>query len=170
MIISLIVAAAESNAIGKNNDLLWHLPNDMKFFKNTTWAMPVIMGRKTYESFGSEPLPGRYNIVVSRQQLTIPEGKNAEHVYSTDEALAKAKEKDCKEVFIAGGQQIYQAFLPKADKIYITRVHAVLDGDVFFPVFDENQWDKIYQLDFPADEKHAYAYSFQTWVRKNSLP
>ena len=140
MIISLIVAAAENNAIGKNNDLLWHLPNDMKFFKNTTWAMPVIMGRKTYESFGSEPLPGRYNIVVSRQQLTIPEAKNAEHVYSTDEALAKAKEKDCKEVFIAGGQQIYQAFLPKADKIYITRVHAVLNGDVFFPVFAENQW------------------------------
>lgn len=165
MTISLIVAAAENNAIGKNNDLLWHLPNDMKFFKNTTWAMPVIMGRKTYESFDSEPLPGRYNIVVSRQ-LAIPDGKNAEHVYSTEEALTKAKEKDCKEVFIAGGQQIYQAFLPIADKIYITRVHAVLDGDVYFPAFDETQWEKVYQLDFPADEKHAFAYSFQTWVRK----
>ena len=80
-------------------------------------------------------------------------------------SLLKAKEKDCREVFIAGGQQIYNAYLPVAAKIYITRVHAVLDGDAFFPAIDEKAWKKVYELDFPADEKHAYAYSFQTWVR-----
>lgn len=167
MIISLIVAAADNNAIGKNNKLLWSLPNDMKFFKNTTWGMPVIMGRKTYLSMSGEPLPGRYNIVVSRQ---LDHGINRDDVWvvaSTDEALKKAESTDCKEVFIAGGGQIYDAYLPIADKIYITRVHANLEGDAFFPAFDETEWEKIYQLDFTPDTKHAYAYSFQTWVRKN---
>lgn len=166
MIVSLIVAAAENNAIGKNNQLLWHLPNDLKFFKNTTWGMPVIMGRKTYLSMAGEPLPGRYNIVISRQH---DHGINREDVWvvgSVEEALAKAKSTDCKEVFVAGGGQIYDAYLPIADKIYITRVHAVLDGDAFFPLFSENEWEKTYELDFPADDKHAYAYSFQTWTRK----
>lgn len=167
MIISLIVAAAENNAIGKNNKLLWHLPNDMKFFKNTTWGMPVIMGRKTYLSLSGEPLPGRYNIVVSRQQDHGIDREDVWVVSSTEEALKKAEETDCKEVFIAGGGQIYDAYLPIADKIYITRVHAQLEGDAFFPAFDENEWEKTYQLDFAVDSKHAYAYAFQTWVRKN---
>lgn len=167
MIISLIVAAAENNAIGKDNKLLWHLPNDMKFFKNTTWGMPVIMGRKTYLSLSGEPLPGRYNIVVSRQQDHGIDRDDVWVVSSTDEALKKAEETDCKEVFIAGGGQIYDAYLPIADKIYITRVHAQPEGDAFFPAFDENEWEKTYELDFATDNKHAYAYSFQTWVRKN---
>ncbi len=166
MIISLIVAASENNAIGKDNKLLWHLPNDMKFFKNTTWAMPVIMGRNTFESLAGEPLPGRYNIVITRKQLTLPEGLHAELAFNPEDALEKAKAKDCKEVFIAGGQQVYQAYMPLADKIYMTRVHTELDGDVFFPAIDEAGWEKVYQLDFSADAKHAYAYSFQTWVRK----
>ncbi|MGN6491449.1 MAG: dihydrofolate reductase [Agriterribacter sp.] len=166
MIISLIVAAAENNAIGKDNQLLWHLPNDLKFFKNTTWGMPVIMGRKTYLSMAGEPLPGRYNIVVSRQQVSGIERENVWVVNSVEEAIQKAKSTDCKEVFVAGGGQIYDACLPLADKIYITRVHAVLDGDAFFPAFDENKWEKVYQLDFAADDKHAYAYSFQTWIKK----
>ncbi|MBX3252797.1 MAG: dihydrofolate reductase [Chitinophagaceae bacterium] len=166
MIISLIVAAAENNAIGKDNQMLWHLPNDFKFFKNTTWGMPVIMGRKTFLAMSGEPLPGRYNIVISRQQDHGIHRHDVWVVGSIEEALKKAESTDCKEVFIAGGGQIYDAYLPMADKIYITRVQAVLDGDAFFPEFDENQWDKVYQLDFPADDKHAYAYSFQTWVRK----
>ncbi|MBS1750471.1 MAG: dihydrofolate reductase [Bacteroidetes bacterium] len=165
MNISLIVAASENNAIGKNNELLWRLPNDMKFFKNTTWAMPVIMGRKTFDSLAGEPLPGRYNIVVTRNHIDLAGCLNAELSFSPEEALLKAKEKDCKEVFIAGGQQIYNAFLPVATKIYITRVHAVLDGDAFFPAIDTTKWKKVYQLDFAADEKHAYPYSFQTWVK-----
>ena len=127
MIISLIVAASENNAIGKDNKLLWYLPNDMKFFKNTTWAMPVIMGRKTFESLAGEPLPGRYNIVVTRNHIDLSGRSNAELAFSPEDALLKAKEKDCKEVFIAGGQQIYNAYLPVATKIYITRVHAVLE-------------------------------------------
>lgn len=165
MIISLIVAAAENNAIGKDNKLLWHLPNDMKFFKNTTWGMPVIMGRKTYLSLSGEPLPGRYNIVVSRQK---DHGINRNDVWvvsSPEEALEKAASTDCKEVFIAGGGQIYDAYLPIADKIYITRVHAQPEGDAFFPAFDESEWSKTYQLDFEVDSKHQYAYSFQTWER-----
>ncbi|MBX2922983.1 MAG: dihydrofolate reductase [Chitinophagaceae bacterium] len=166
MIISLIVAAAENNAIGKNNQMLWYLPNDFKFFKNTTWGMPVIMGRKTFLAMSGEPLPGRYNIVISRQQEHGINRNDVWVVSSIKEALKKAESTDCREVFIAGGGQIYDAYLPMADKIYITRVHAVLDGDAFFPAFDENQWEKVYQLDFPADDKHAYAYSFQTWVRK----
>lgn len=166
MIISLIVAASENNAIGRNNQLLWHLPNDLKFFKNTTWGMPVIMGRKTYASMAGEPLPGRYNIVISRQQ---DHGINRDDVWvvsTPEEAVKKAKETDCREVFVAGGGQIYDAFLPIADKIYITRVHATLEGDAFFPAFSESEWEKVYQLDFSTDARHAYAYSFQTWAKK----
>ncbi len=168
MLISLIVAADENNAIGRNNALLWRLPNDLKFFKNTTWGMPVIMGRKTFLSLSGKPLPGRYNIVVSRQSdhgLDLSSGITV--VSSTEEAIEKARDTDCREVFIAGGGQIYNAYLPVADKIYITRVRTQLEGDTFFPDFPEEQWKKIYELNFNADERHAYAYSFQTWVRKH---
>ena len=161
--VSLIVAASENNSIGKNNQLLWHLPNDLKFFKNTTWGMPVIMGRKTFESV-NKPLPGRINIVITRQP-----GWNAEGVIvSTDmnDALKKAAETNCKETFIIGGGEIYQQGFEFADKIYITRVHAVLDGDTFFPSIDENKWQLTSSQDFVADDKHKFAYSFQTWVKK----
>lgn len=167
MLISLIVAADENNAIGKDNELLWRLPNDMKFFRNTTWGMPVIMGRKTFLSLSGEPLPGRYNIVVSRQPDHGIDRPDVTVVASPEEAIEKARETDCREVFIAGGGQIYDAYLPVADKIYITRVHTRLEGDTFFPAFSEAQWQKVYELNFDADARHAYAYSFQTWVRKN---
>ena len=161
--ISLIVAAAENNAIGKKNQLLWHLPNDLKFFKNTTWGMPVIMGRKTFEAV-NKTLPGRFNIVITRQQ-----GWNAADVIvATDlnDAIKKAAETNCKEVFIIGGGEIYKQSIETADKIYLTRVHATIDGDTFFPVIDENKWQLTSNQDFTADEKHAFAYSFQTWKRK----
>lgn len=166
MLISLIVAASENNAIGNNNQLLWHLPNDMKFFKNTTWGMPVIMGRKTYLSMGGRPLPGRHNIILTRQK---EHGIRNDEVWITgspEEAILKAEETDCKEVFIAGGGQIYEIFLPLSQRIYITRVHARLEGDTFFPLINEQEWKKVYNLDFPADDRHAYPYSFQTWERK----
>ena len=165
MFISLIVAAAENNAIGKKNQLLWHLPNDLKFFKNTTWGMPVIMGRKTFEAV-NKTLPGRFNIVITRQQ-----GWNAADVIvATDlnDAIKKAAETNCKEVFIIGGGEIYKQSIETADKIYLTRVHATIDGDTFFPVIDENKWQLTSNQDFTADEKHAFAYSFQIWERKNS--
>lgn len=161
--ISLIVAAAENNAIGMSNQLLWHLPNDLKFFKNTTWGMPVIMGRKTFESV-NKPLPGRFNIVITRQARWQVDGV----ITATDlqDALKKAAETNCKEFFIAGGGEIYKEAFRQAGKIYLTRVHETIDGDTFFPVIDESEWQLISSEDFVADEKHKYAYSFQTWLRK----
>jgi len=162
MTISLIVAAAENNAIGKDNQLLWHLPNDLKFFKNTTWGMPVIMGRKTFEAV-NKPLPGRINIVITRQA-----DWKADNVITTadlQDALQKAEATNCNEIFVIGGGEIYKQSMEIADKIYITRVHATLDGDTFFPVIDETKWQQTTLQEFAADEKHQYAYSFQTWER-----
>ena len=164
MIISLIVAAAENNAIGKNNQLLWHLPKDMKFFKNTTWAMPIVMGRKTFESMGSKPLPGRSNIIITRQPGWKAEGVS---VVSSVEAAAKlAASMDAKEMFIIGGGEIFMIAFGKANKIYMTRVHAEPEGDVFFPVIEKKDWKLVSSIDNPADEKHAYAYTFELWERK----
>ena len=103
MLISLIVAASENNVIGKNNQLVWRLPNDMKFFKNSTWAMPVIMGRKTYESMNGEPLPGRFNIVITHQKGWKPSDSQTQTGDSLQQAIELAKQTDCKEVFIIGG-------------------------------------------------------------------
>ncbi|PWU03360.1 MAG: diacylglycerol kinase [Bacteroidetes bacterium] len=166
MIISLIVAATENNVIGKDNKLLWRLPNDLKFFKNTTWGMPLLMGRKTFESISPEPLPGRYNIVITRNGNWNPKKENLWVVHSIQEAIEKAKETDCKELFIAGGGQIFKESMPMAHKIYMTRVHTELEGDTVFPKVNEQEWKKIFQLDFTADDKHAYGYSFETWARK----
>ncbi len=162
MTISLIVAAAQNNTIGKNNQLLWHLPNDLKFFKNTTWGMPVIMGRKTFEAV-NKPLPGRFNIVITRQADWKAEGT----ILATDlkDALLKAAETNCNEFFIIGGGEIYKQSMDMADKIYLTRVHATLEGDTFFPAVDETKWQLKTNTDFAADEKHAFEYTFQTWER-----
>jgi len=166
MIISLIAAASTNNVIGKDNKLLWHLPNDMKFFRNTTWGMPVVMGRKTYDALAGEPLPGRFNFVITRNRDWDPQNEKVKVVDSLNGAVAAAEETDAKEVFVIGGGEIYQQSMAIADKIYMTRVHAMLEGDAFFPVIDEKGWQLTSSLDFPADEKHAYAYSFQTWERK----
>ncbi len=163
MIITLLVAAAENNAIGKNNQLLWHLPNDLKFFKNTTWGMPVIMGRKTFQAV-NKPLPGRFNIVITRQEDWKAEGTIA--AADLNDAHKKAAATNCNEIFIIGGGEIYKQSMEIADKIYMTRVHATLDGDTFFPAIDEDKWQLTANQDFAVDEKHKYAYSFQTWERK----
>jgi len=164
MTISLVAAVSENNVIGKDNKLLWRLPNDMKFFKNTTWGMPVIMGRKTFESVDNQPLNGRTNIVITRQEKYNAEG--AVVVKSLDDALFVVKEMDVNEVFVIGGGEIFKEVFSKADKINLTRVHTVIEGDAFFPEVKEKDWKLISHLDFSADEKHAYAYSFQVWVRK----
>ena len=166
MIISLIAAASTNNVIGKDNKLLWHLPNDMKFFRNTTWGMPVIMGRKTYDALAGEPLPGRFNFVITRNKDWNPQNEKVKVVDSLDAAVAGSEETDAKEAFIIGGGEIYKQSMSIADKIYMTRVHVVLEGDAWFPVIDEKDWQLTSNLDFPADEKHAYAYSFQIWERK----
>lgn len=158
--ISLIVAASANNAIGKNGKLLWSLPNDMKFFKNTTWGMPIIMGRKTFEDV-NEPLNGRVNIVITRNGDWKKPGTIV--VNNLQAALAEAEKTNCKEIFIIGGGEIFKEAILIADRIYMTRVHATLDGDAFFPVIDDTKWDLVFNEDFPIDQKHAYAYSFQTW-------
>ena len=163
MTVSLIVAAAENNAIGKNNQLLWHLPNDLKFFKNTTWGMPVIMGRKTFESV-NKPLPGRFNIVITRQAGWQADGV----IVATDlnDAIQKGAETNCSEIFIIGGGEIYKQAFEMAEKIYLTRVHTEIGGDTFFPAIDEHAWLLTHKEEFLADEKHAFGYSFQTWELK----
>jgi len=164
MIISLIVAAADNGAIGKDNQLLWHLPNDLRFFKNTTWGMPVIMGRRTFESV-NKPLPGRINIVITRQS-----GWKAEQVWtvgSLEEALAKAATTNCLEAFVIGGGEIYQQALPLAQRVYLTRVQAAPAADTFFPALPATDWEMQDSEDYPADEKHAFPYSFQRWERRS---
>ncbi len=161
--LSLLVAASANNAIGKNGQLLWHLPNDLKYFKNLTWAMVVVMGRKTFEAV-NKPLPGRINIVISTQ-----EGWNADGVWlakDIDDALKQAASTNCKEIFIIGGGEIYKQTMAMANRIYMTRVHADLEGDTFFPVIENETWKLSGKDDFNADEKHAYSYSFETWERK----
>lgn len=164
MIISLVVAASENNVIGKNNQLLWHLPKDMKFFKNVTWGMPVVMGRKTFESIGSKPLSGRKNIVITRQPNWNAEGVSV--VNSVDAAVSLAEELNYKEIFIIGGGVIYVIAFDRANKIYMTRVHAELEGDTYFPVIEKNDWKLVSNTDNLADDKHDYAFSFQLWERK----
>ena len=155
--ISLIVAASTNNAIGKNGQLLWHLPNDMKFFKDTTWGMVVIMGRKTYEAL-NKILPGRTNIVISRQ----PHWK-ADNVWvakDLEDSLKQAASTNCKEIFVIGGGEIYKQSMNSADRIYMTRVNATLEGDTYFPEIDPLKWELKENVDFDADEKHAYSYTF----------
>ena len=166
MLISLVVAASENNVIGKDNKLLWHLPNDMRFFKNTTWAMPVIMGRKTYDSLG-KPLTGRTNIVITRQKTWKAEGVKS--VKNLDEAIIAAAQADAKEAFVIGGGEIFKQSIQRAQKVFLTRVHTILDGDTFFPEINEKEWKLVSNLDFDADDKHAFAYSFQIWENKRSL-
>jgi dihydrofolate reductase len=163
MIISLIAAASANNVIGKDNQLPWHLPVDMNFFKNTTWGMPMIMGRKTFESNGYKPLPGRINIIITRQKNL--KGKGAVIVNNYNDAMFVAKDADCKEVFVIGGGEIFKDVINKADRIYMTRVHTLIDGDVFFPAIDEKKWKLISKRDCFADEKHKYNYSFELWEK-----
>ena len=162
MTISLVVAAAQNNAIGKDGKMPWHLPADMRHFKNITWGMPVIMGRKTFESLG-KPLSGRKNIVISRQPDFKADGIVI--VKNFDDALFVAKETDAKEVFVIGGGEIYRLAYEKAKRIYLTRVKAEPEGDVFFPDLDAKEWFLVSDDEHTADEKHQYAYSFQIWER-----
>jgi dihydrofolate reductase len=134
----------------------------MKFFKNTTWAMPVLMGRKTFESLG-KPLPGRLNIIITRQKDWNAEGTTI--VHSLADAVRTAETENYKEAFVIGGGEIFTEAMKVADKIYLTRVDAVLEGDAFFPEIDTTQWQMISENSFAADSKHAYAYHFQLWER-----
>ena len=163
MIVSIIVAASENNVIGRDNQLPWHLPADLKYFKQTTMGKPIIMGRKTFESVG-RPLPGRPNIVITRQA-----GYSREGITVTDSvpaALAVARTFNTEEVFITGGSEIFAQALPLlVQRVYLTRVHAEVEGDAFFPAL-LGDWELVSSDPHPVDEKHAYAYTFEVWERR----
>ena len=159
--IALIVAADENNAIGFQNKMLWHLPNDLKFFKNKTWGMPIIMGRKTMESLG-KPLPGRHNVVISSQKDLSLNGATV--VHDLIEAFTEAETANVKEIMVIGGGEIYKQAIEFADIIYLTRVHATVgEADTYFPVIDSALFELDSNVDFYKDEKHLFDYSFQTW-------
>ncbi len=160
MKLSIIVAADEQNGIGKNNALLCHLPNDLKFFKKTTSGFPIVMGRKTFESIG-KALPKRRNVVISRT-LTALEGCE---VYASI-GLALEALKDEAQVFIIGGDSIYQQVLPLVQELIITRIQHTFEADAFFPELVEQDWELVFNAAHEADEKHEFPYSFQLYRRR----
>lgn len=163
MNITLVVAASENNAIGLNNQLLWHLPKDMRFFKNTTWGLPIVMGRKTFESLGSKVLPGRLNLILSNQKNIKTNG--AALVHSLQDAVNLAAKQDYKQLMVIGGGQIYELAIPLAHTIMLTRVHTTIEGDAFFPTLNED-WVKTESTFYNSDEKHSYSFDIECWQRK----
>ncbi|WP_413999459.1 dihydrofolate reductase [Flavobacterium sp. W1B] len=159
--IIMIAAVAENNALGKNNELVWHLPNDFKRFKNLTSGHHIIMGRKTFESF-PKPLPNRTHIVITRQKDYKPEGCIV--VNSIEEAIKICPENEIS--YVIGGGEIYELAMIYSDKIELTLVHHSFDADAFFPEIKLDDW-KIINSEFqPKDEKHLFDYTYQTYIRK----
>nr|AIA19033.1 Dihydrofolate reductase [uncultured bacterium] len=159
--IIFVVAASENNALGKDNDLPWHLPDDFKRFKMLTAGHHIIMGRKTFESLPGK-LPNRTHIIITRQKDYHPEGCIV--VSSLEQALAAIPENE--DAFIIGGGEIFKMAMPVADKIELTRVHANIEADAFFPEIDPAQWKLDFEEFHPKDERHAFDFTFQTFIRK----
>lgn len=159
--IVMIAAAAENNALGKNNQMVWHLPNDFKRFKTLTSGHYIIMGRKTFESL-AKPLPNRTHVVISRQKGYQPEGCLV--VDSMEKAIEKCPKNETS--YIIGGGEIYCLGMPFADKIELTRVHESFDADAFFPEINLEEWEKTISEFNHKDEKHPYDYSYDTYLRK----
>lgn len=158
--LSIIVAVADNGVIGSANQLPWRLPDDMKRFKALSMGKPILMGRKTFDSIG-KPLPGRLSIVISRQPgLEIP---GCRVVSSVDAAIAAAQ--PAPEIVIIGGAEIYRQALSRVQTIHLTRVHAVIEGDVMFPKLAEQEWREVAKEYHPADERHAHAFTFSTLER-----
>jgi dihydrofolate reductase len=160
MKIAIIVATDNNRLIGKDNDLPWKLSADLKYFKQVTMGKPLIMGRKTHESIG-RPLPGRKNIIITRDQTFNADGCVV--VNSIEAALAECS--DAEEVMVMGGASLYEQFLPKADKLYLTKVDAELTGDTWFPEWQLIQWTELQREDHQADEKNEFDYSFIVYER-----
>jgi len=156
MIISLIVAMANNRVIGKDNKMPWHLPADLAHFKKITMGKPIIMGRKTYESIG-RALPGRRNIVITRQNITLA---GCDVFHSLDDALGAVADES--EVMIIGGGYLYQRALALAERLYLTLIDLNVDGDTFFPAWNENEWKEIANEQHSSNEKNPYAYRFVT--------
>lgn len=159
--INLIVAAAENNAIGKDNKMPWHLPNDFKYFKKNTLEHSVVMGRKTFESIG-KPLPERRNIILTRD-MNYSSEEEVDIANSIQEIINYCR--DEREIFIIGGAEVYKQALPIADKILLTRIHTSIDGDAFFPELLEHQWKLVSAEKHHKDEKHAFDYTFEVYEK-----
>jgi len=161
----MIAAAAENRALGKDNQLVWHLPNDFKRFKNLTTAHHIIMGRKTFESF-PKPLPNRTHIIITRQADYQAEGCIV--VDSIEKAIEKCPKGE--DSFIIGGGEIYQLAMPFSNKIELTVVHHTFDADAFFPEINLEEWELVSSDLQAKDEKHLYDYTFETYIRKQKTP
>ena len=160
MIISLIAALAVDRVIGLENAMPWHLPADLAWFKRNTLNKPVVMGRKTYASLG-QPLPGRRNIVLSRHPA---DDDRVMWVSSVTEALTAAGESE--EIMVIGGGNIYQQFLPRANRLYLTHIDAELDGDTYFPDYEPDQWQSVFSEFHDADEKNSHSFCFEILDRR----
>ncbi len=167
MRLALIAAVADNGVIGRGNDLPWRLPADLRRFKRLTLGHHLIVGRKTWQAIG-RPLPGRTMLVLSRTRRPAPAG--ARLCGSLDEALAVAERAGDDEPFVAGGEQIYRLALPRAERIYLTRVHAAPDGDAHFPELEPGSWRLVSREDRPADRRNAHAMSFEIYERAASEP
>lgn len=162
MTITIIAAAAENNALGKDNDLVWHLPDDFKRFKAITSGHFIVMGRKTFESF-PKPLPNRTHVIITRQkEYRVPEGCLV--APSIKEALQLCPQNE--EVFIIGGGEIYKQSIEIADKIELTRVHTEVEADTFFPEIEPNHWKILEEEYHPKDEKHKFDFTYLTYLKK----
>lgn len=165
-ILSMIVATADDNVIGKDNDMPWHLPADLAYFKKVTLGKPIIMGRKTYESIG-RPLPGRRNIVISRDVNYQADGIDT--VTSVEQAIALVDGSDgregVEEIMVIGGGAIYKHCLPAAQRLYITHIKAKIDGDTQFPNYDDDSWNKVASEVRASDEKNAYVLDFSVYEK-----
>lgn len=157
---SIIAAVAANRTIGRDNGLPWgRLPADMKWFKRQTMGHTMILGRKTFESIGSRPLPGRPLVVITRKDIDAPAGVRI--VHTLDEALAAAREQENEEAFIAGGAEIYRQALPRTDRMYLTWIGEEFPGDTFFPAFDPSGWRVVSEEPHEADGENPYPYTFQ---------
>ena len=161
MTITLVVAAANNDVIGSDGDLPWHLPDDLRNFKRITTGKPIVMGRRTHESIG-RPLPGRQNIILTRDASYEADGCDVAH--STEQALELAG--GAEEIMVIGGGEIYRAFLPVADRIYLTRIDAEIDGDTLFPGLDAAEWELVSSDAHAADNRHAYAFAVMRYERR----
>lgn len=159
--VTLIVAVADSGVIGRDNTLPWHLPEDLKRFKRLTLGKPIVMGRKTYESIG-KPLPGRQNIVVTRDPNYRREGVSV--VHAADDALRSAA--GAPEIMVIGGAELFRAFLPRAVRVHLTRVHGQVEGDIHWPALDEREWRIVEREEHAADERHVYSMTFEVWEKR----
>lgn len=189
MILSGIVALSENGVIGRAGGLPWRLPDDLRRFRELTWGHPVVMGRRTYESIG-RPLPGRTIVVLSRGAPVIPGVLVAPDIDTAIERLrgghgdpgqnegdredggaiggegGGAFGGEIEELFVAGGGEVYRSLLARLDRLHLTRVHAEVDGDVLFPELDLGSWQRIDAAHHPADERHEWAFTFETWERR----